>query len=90
MKPIDSELLVQKVKADIDRCYMMRIGAVGPLVRFLEQIEECPVLDVRENVYTSWVNGDGIYDTCKACGSEIYQAMVFKYCPECGAKFKED
>lgn len=35
--------------------------------------------------------GNGVYDTCTACESEIYLVMEMNYCPICGVKWdKED
>ena len=49
--------------------------------------------DVAPVRYGRWKNGgNGLYDTCSACGKEIYLAIPMNYCPECGALMdgKED
>ena len=42
---IDRAALVQEVNRDIDRCYALGIGAVGPLSNFLDQIQRQPTVD---------------------------------------------
>ena len=52
-----------------------------------------PAADVVEVRHGRWKNGgNGLYDTCTACGKEIYLAIPMNYCPECGALMekKED
>ena len=52
-----------------------------------------PAADVAEVRHGRWKNGgNGLYDTCLACGKEIYLAIPMNYCPECGALMdgKED
>ena len=49
--------------------------------------------DVAPARHGRWKNGgNGLYDTCSACGKEIYLAIPMNYCPECGALMdgKED
>ena len=42
--------------------------------------------DVAPVRHGRWKNGgNGLYDTCTACGKEIYLAIPMNYCPECGA-----
>lgn len=88
MRLIDADKLKEVVNADINRCYSLRIGSVGPLSHFLDQIEEQPTVDAAPIVRARWKNGDGIYDICTACEEEIYQAMEMNYCPMCGAKLE--
>ena len=51
-----------------------------------------PAADVVEVRHGRWENGgNGLYDTCTACGEEIYLAIPMNYCPLCGARMdKED
>lgn len=55
-------------------------------------IETFPAADVVEVRHGRWKNGgNGLYDTCTACGEEIYLAIPMNYCPLCGARIdKED
>lgn len=48
--------------------------------------------DVAPVRHGRWKNGgNGLYDTCTACGEEIYLAIPMNYCPLCGARMgKED
>lgn len=50
-------------------------------------IETFPAADVAPVRHGRWKNGgNGLYDTCTACGKEIYLAIpMMNYCPECGA-----
>ena len=53
-------------------------------VEFL--LSNIPAADVVEVRHGRWKNGgNGLYDTCSACGKEIYLAIPMNYCPECGA-----
>ena len=52
-----------------------------------------PAAYVVEVRHGRWKNGgNGLYDTCTACGEEIYLAIPMNYCPNCGALMekKED
>ena len=56
-------------------------------------VDAQPAADVAEVKHGRWKNGgNGLYDTCSACGKEIYLAIPMNYCPECGALMdgKED
>lgn len=58
-----------------------------------EEFDAVPAADVVEVRHGRWKNGgNGLYDTCSACGKEIYLAIPMNYCPECGALMdgKED
>ena len=59
-------------------------------VEFL--LSNIPAADVVEVRHGRWKNGgNGLYDTCTACGEEIYLAIPMNYCPLCGARMdKED
>ena len=58
----------------------------------MEYVENLPAADVVEVRHGRWKNGgNGLYDTCTACGKEIYLAIPMNYCPLCGARMdKED
>ena len=60
--------------------------------RARELIKQAPAADVAPVRHGRWKNGgNGLYDTCLACGKEIYLAIPMNYCPECGARMgKED
>ena len=55
-------------------------------------LQNLPAADVVEVRHGGWKNGgNGLYDTCTACGEEIYLAIPMNYCPLCGARMgKED
>ena len=55
-------------------------------------IKSIPAADVVEVRHGKLKNGgNGVYDTCTACESEIYLVMEMNYCPICGVKWdKED
>ena len=55
-------------------------------------VDAQPTADVVEVRHGRWENGgNGLYDTCTACGEEIYLAIPMNYCPLCGARMgKED
>ena len=55
-------------------------------------VDSLPAADVVEVRHGRWKNGgNGLYDTCTACGEEIYLAIPMNYCPLCGARMdKED
>ena len=56
-------------------------------------VDKIPAADVAPVRHGRWKNGgNGLYDTCSACGKEIYLAIPMNYCPECGALMdgKED
>ena len=55
-------------------------------------LQNLPAADVVEVRHGRWENGgNGLYDTCTACGEEIYLAIPMNYCPNCGARMgKED
>ena len=59
-------------------------------VEFL--LSNIPAADVVEGRHGKLKNGgNGVYDTCTACESEIYLVMEMNYCPICGVKCdKED
>ena len=49
-------------------------------------VDAQPTADVAPVRHGRWKNGgNGLYDTCTACGEEIYLAIPMNYCPLCGA-----
>ena len=47
--------------------------------------------DVAPVRHGGWKNGgNGLYDTCTACGEEIYLAIPMNYCPLCGARMEKE
>ena len=47
--------------------------------------------DVAPVRHGRWKNGgNGLYDTCTACGEEIYLAIPMNYCPLCGARIDKE
>ena len=65
----------------------------GDYAAAFAEIAHAPAADVVEVRHGRWENGgNGLYDTCTACGKEIYLAIPMNYCPECGALMdgKED
>ena len=62
-------------------------------IEIMVEIHYMPAADVAPVRHGRWKNGgNGLYDTCSACGKEIYLAIPMNYCPECGALMdgKED
>ncbi len=57
MRLIDADALKEVVKADIDRCYALRIGSVGPLANFLDQIDEQPTIGIVKTEIKHTPNG---------------------------------
>lgn len=54
-------------------------------------ISQTPAADVVEVRHGRWKNGgNGLYDTCTACGEEIYLAIPMNYCPLCGARMDKE
>ena len=50
-----------------------------------------PAADVAPVKHGRWKNGgNGLYDTCTACGEEIYLAIPMNYCPLCGARMDKE
>ena len=54
-------------------------------------VDAQPAADVVEVRHGRWKNGgNGLYDTCTACGEEIYLAIPMNYCPLCGARMDKE
>ena len=59
--------------------------------RARELIKQAPAADVAPVRHGRWKNGgNGLYDTCSACGKEIYLAIPMNYCPNCGARIDKE
>ena len=99
-KLIYADDLKNLVNTDINRMYAFRLDGVGPLFRFLDQIDQQPAVDAVEVVHGRWLydNGSGKY-FCSACdedalsfkkdtlyGDDLYEECLTDYCPNCGAK----
>lgn len=89
-RPIDADALTMVIDADINRCYELRIGAVGPLVHFKEQIAEQPTMDTKLEVYARWDTNEHGDSVCTACKFTTFgwAKWTFSYCPCCGAKMR--
>lgn len=46
---IDKEKLIEKLKDDINRCYMLGIGAVGPISDLIDTVNEQPIVELKES-----------------------------------------
>ena len=56
-----------------------------------EEFDAFPAADVAPVRHGRWKNGgNGLYDTCTACGEEIYLAIPMNYCPLCGARMGKE
>ena len=54
-------------------------------------VDAQPAADVAPVRHGRWKNGgNGLYDTCLACGKEIYLAIPMNYCPNCGARIDKE
>ena len=54
-------------------------------------LNSIPAADVAPVRHGRWKNGgNGLYDTCTACGEEIYLAIPMNYCPLCGARMEKE
>lgn len=61
-------------------------GAIKLVEVTRDYIASLSAADVAPVRHGRWKNGgNGLYDTCTACGKEIYLAIPMNYCPECGA-----
>ncbi len=63
MRLIDADALKTVVNEDINRCYALGIGSVGPLSHFLEQIDSTPTIDaepVRHEGNTTFVSTNNL------------------------------
>lgn len=78
--------------------YIERAAVIDLITRRYEQPELCtyeinsiPAAAVVEVRHGRWKNGgNGLYDTCTACGEEIYLAIPMNYCPLCGARMEKE
>lgn len=100
MRPIDADALKDMVRADIDRCYILRIDGAGQLTHFLDQIDEQPTVNAAPVVYGRWETdkediewGNSLKRKhCTNCGKRPHfdkEKRVFvlaDFCHHCGAK----
>lgn len=91
---IEREAVLERLaKVDMDTYYGFTAAVQFGVNHAIQCIKEAPAADVVEVRHGRWKNGgNGLYDTCTACGKEIYLAIPMNYCPECGALMggKED
>ena len=90
---IEREAVLERLaKVDMDTYYGFTAAVQFGVNHAIQCIKEAPAADVVEVRHGRWENGgNGLYDTCSACGKEIYLAIPMNYCPECGARMgKED
>ena len=90
---IEREAVLERlVKVDMDTYYGFTAAVQFGVNHAIQCIKEAPAADVVEVRHGRWKNGgNGLYDTCTACGKEIYLAIPMNYCPLCGARMgKED
>lgn len=92
-KLIYADDLKNLVNADINRMYAFRLDGVGPLSRFLDQIDQQPDVDAVKVMHGRWMQGYPM--SCSVCGGAAatdyedanrYDAWLSQYCPNCGAK----
>lgn len=94
-KLIYADDLKKLVNSDIGRMYALRLDGVGPLSRFLDQIDQQPAVDAVEVVRGKWIT-DGLGDgerICSVCRRyalythrDRYGQYLTAYCSNCGAK----
>ena len=92
---ISRSALRSAVGEDINRCYRLGVGSVGPLTHFLEQIDSAPAIDAEPVRHGRWIN-DCMEIVCSECKTVYADEIVFMnkdfkfenlpYCPNCGAK----
>ena len=90
---IEREAVLERLaKVDMDTYYGFTAAVQFGVNQAIQCIKEAPAADVVEVRHGRWKNGgNGLYDTCSACGKEIYLAIPMNYCPNCGARIdKED
>ena len=90
---IEREAVLERLaKVDMDTYYGFTAAVQFGVNHAIQCIKEAPAADVVEVRHGRWKNGgNGLYDTCTACGEEIYLAIPMNYCPLCGARMgKED
>ena len=84
---IEREAVLERLaKVDMDTYYGFTAAVQFGVNHAIQCIKEAPAADVVEVRHGRWENGgNGLYDTCTACGEEIYLAIPMNYCPLCGA-----
>ena len=92
MSYIDREAVISRLeKVDMDTYYGFTAAVQIGVDHAIQCIKEAPAADVVEVRHGRWKNGgNGLYDTCTACGEEIYLAIPMNYCPLCGARMDKE
>ncbi len=54
----------------------------------VEDIEDCPPADVRENIHGEWINGDETRWKCSVCHYGVLDWNNTPFCPNCGADMR--
>lgn len=94
---IERELLLIGVDGCISSLHVQAKGdpiqesAIKLVEATRDYIASLSAADVVEVRHGRWKNGgNGLYDTCTACGEEIYLAIPMNYCPLCGARMDKE
>ena len=89
---IEREAVLERLaKVDMDTYYGFTAAVQFGVNHAIQCIKEAPAADVVEVRHGRWENGgNGLYDTCTACGEEIYLAIPMNYCPLCGARMDKE
>lgn len=90
---IDRDAAVETFKANCVGCesYGGELCTGCPLYNALLQLDMIPAADVAPVVHSKWeICCDGYYPYCKNCGEEPKSGRMTKFCPNCGAKMKEE
>ena len=91
-KLIYADDLKNLVNTDINRMYAFRLDGVGPLSRFLDQIDQQPAVDAVEVVHGRWKKSNYHGFLCCSECKDVYIDKTWfgggkwNYCPNCGAK----
>lgn len=87
MSYIEREAVLDRLaKVEMDTYYGFTAAVQFGVDHAIQCIKEAPAADVAPVRHGRWKNGgNGLYDTCSACGKEIYLAIPMNYCPNCGA-----
>lgn len=57
------------------------------LAGLIKGVAELPVIESRPK--GKWIEDTGLYATCSNCKENLYQAIEYKFCPNCGADMRE-
>lgn len=86
MRLIDADKLKQVVNEDIDRCYTLGIGSVGPLSHFLDQIDAQPTQIFPPDGFLP--DGTPVYIKLPRKNSKPMLQLKL-YCELCGISFED-